>query len=40
MFVVAIALLALLNRAGLRLAGHWPLLFMGLALLALRRRDL
>ena len=30
-FVIAIALLALLHRAGLRIAGHWPLLFLGLA---------
>ncbi|MCC6720379.1 MAG: CopD family protein [Acetobacteraceae bacterium] len=30
-FVVAIALMALLHRAGLRIAGHWPLLFLGLA---------
>jgi putative copper resistance protein D len=31
LFVVAIALLALLNQAGLRWARHWPLLFLGLA---------
>ena len=31
LFVLAIGLLALLNRAGLRLARHWPLLFLGLA---------
>lgn len=31
LFVVAIALLALLHRAGLGIAGHWPLLFLGLA---------
>lgn len=30
-FVVAIAILALLHRAGLGIAGHWPLLFLGLA---------
>jgi putative copper resistance protein D len=30
-FVLAIGLLALLNRAGLRIARHWPLLFLGLA---------
>jgi putative copper resistance protein D len=30
-FVVAIALLALLHRAGVGIAGHWPLLFLGLA---------
>ncbi len=30
-FVLAIALLALLNQAGLRIARHWPLLFFGLA---------
>ena len=31
LFVVAIALLALLNQAGMRWARHWPLLFLGLA---------
>ena len=31
LFVVAIALMALLHRAGLGIAGHWPLLFLGLA---------
>jgi putative copper resistance protein D len=31
LFVVAIALLALLNQAGVRWARHWPLLFLGLA---------
>jgi len=30
-FVLAIGLLALLNRMGLRIARHWPLLFLGLA---------
>ncbi len=30
-FVIAIALLALANQAGLRAARHWPLLFLGLA---------
>jgi len=29
--VIAIALLALLHRAGLGIAGHWPLVFLGLA---------
>ncbi len=31
LFVVAIALMALLHRAGFSPAGHWPLLFLGLA---------
>ena len=31
LFVVAIALAALLHRAGVGVAGHWPLLFLGLA---------
>jgi len=31
LFVIAIALLALLHRAGLGIAGHWPLVFLGLA---------
>ena len=31
LFVLAIAVLALLNQAGLRLARHWPLVFLGLA---------
>jgi len=31
LFVVAIGLLALLNRAGIGPARHWPLLFLGLA---------
>jgi putative copper resistance protein D len=30
-FVVSIALLALMHRAGVGIAGHWPLLFLGLA---------
>jgi copper resistance protein D len=30
-FVIAIAVLALLHRAGLGIAGHWPLVFLGLA---------
>jgi putative copper resistance protein D len=30
-FVLAIGFLALLNQAGLRIARHWPLLFLGLA---------
>ena len=43
LFVVAIGLLALLQRAGLRWARHWPLLFLGLGgvpVLPLRSRDL
>ena len=31
LFVIAIALLALANQAGLRAARHWPVLFLGLA---------
>jgi len=31
LFVIAIALLALLNQAGLRAARHWPVVFFGLA---------
>ncbi len=31
LFVLAIAVLALLNQAGLRIARHWPLVFLGLA---------
>lgn len=31
LFVIAIALLAMANQAGLRAARHWPLLFLGLA---------
>ncbi len=38
-FVLAIALLALLARAGLRPARHWPLLFLGLAAFIFIRSD-
>jgi putative copper resistance protein D len=38
-FVVLIGLLALLNRAGLRWARHWPLLFFGLAVFLFLRSD-
>ncbi len=38
-FVLAIAVLALLNQAGLRLARHWPLLFLGLAVFLFFRSD-
>jgi putative copper resistance protein D len=38
-FVLAIALLALLNQAGLRWARHWPLLFLGLAAFLFVRSD-
>ena len=38
-FVVAIALMALLHRAGLGIAGHWPLLFLGLAAFLFWRSD-
>ncbi len=38
-FVALIGLLALLNRAGLRLARHWPLLFLGLGGFILLRAD-
>ena len=31
LFVLAIGVLALLNQAGLRIARHWPLVFLGLA---------
>ncbi len=39
MFVVVIALMALLNQAGVRLAAHWPLVFLGLAVFLLFRSD-
>jgi putative copper resistance protein D len=39
LFVVAIGLLALLNRAGVRLARHWPLMFIGLAIFLFVRSD-
>ena len=39
LFVVAIGLLALLNRAGLRWARHWPLLFLGLGVFLFFRSD-
>ncbi|HVY17486.1 MAG TPA: CopD family protein, partial [Rhodopila sp.] len=39
LFVVAIGLLALLNRAGVRPARHWPLLFIGLAVFLFFRSD-
>mgnify|MGYP005811128703 CR=1 FL=1 len=37
--VALIGLLALLNQAGLRLARHWPLLFLGLAVFLFFRSD-
>jgi putative copper resistance protein D len=39
LFVVAIGLLALLNQAGLRIARHWPLVFLGLAAFLFIRSD-
>jgi putative copper resistance protein D len=39
LFVVAIALLALLNQAGISWARHWPLVFFGLALFLFLRSD-
>jgi len=39
LFVVAVGLLALLNRAGLRWARHWPLCFLGLAVFLFFRSD-
>ncbi|MGC4051641.1 MAG: hypothetical protein QM757_19995 [Paludibaculum sp.] len=39
LFVLAIGILALLNRAGLRWARHWPLLFLGLAAFLFVRSD-
>ncbi len=39
MFVLAIGLLALLNHAGVRVARHWPVLFLGLAAFLFFRSD-
>jgi putative copper resistance protein D len=39
LFVVAIGVLALVNRAGARWARHWPLIFLGLAGFLLIRSD-
>jgi putative copper resistance protein D len=39
LFVVAIAVLALLNQAGLRWARHWPVIFLGLAIFLFLRSD-
>ncbi len=39
LFVLAIGALALLNRAGLRWARHWPLVFLGLAAFLFVRSD-
>jgi putative copper resistance protein D len=39
LIVVVIALLALLNRAGIRIARHWPLAFLGLAVFLFFRSD-
>jgi putative copper resistance protein D len=39
LFVTAIGLLALLNRAGARWARHWPLVFLGLSVFLLLRSD-
>ncbi len=39
LFVLAIGILALLNRAGLRWARHWPLVFIGLSIFLLLRSD-
>ena len=39
LFVVAVGLLALANRAGLRWARHWPLSFLGLAVFLFFRSD-
>lgn len=38
-FVIGVGLLALLNRAGIRWARHWPLLFLGLAAFLFVRSD-
>jgi copper resistance protein D len=38
-FVVLVGLLALLERAGLRWARHWPLVFLGLAVFLFLRSD-
>ncbi|MBV9785503.1 MAG: CopD family protein [Acidisphaera sp.] len=39
LFLLAIGLLALLHQAGLRVARHWPLLFIGLAAFLFLRSD-
>jgi putative copper resistance protein D len=39
LIVVLVGLLALLNRAGLRIARHWPLAFLGLAVFLFFRSD-
>lgn len=39
LIVVAVGLMALLNRAGLRSARHWPLIFLGLAVFLFLRSD-
>jgi putative copper resistance protein D len=39
LFVTSIGLLALLNRAGVRAARHWPLIFLGLAVFLFFRSD-
>ncbi len=39
LFVVAVGLLALLNRAGVGWARHWPLVFLGLAVFLFIRSD-
>jgi putative copper resistance protein D len=39
LFVVAIGLLALLNRSGVQAARHWPLVFIGLAAFLFVRSD-
>ncbi|MBO0712779.1 MAG: CopD family protein, partial [Acetobacteraceae bacterium] len=39
LFVIAIALLAMLNQAGVRWARHWPLVFLGLAAFLFIRSD-
>ncbi|HXT79384.1 MAG TPA: CopD family protein [Acetobacteraceae bacterium] len=39
LFVIAVGILALLNRAGLRWARHWPLVFLGLAVFLFIRSD-
>ena len=39
LFVLAVGLLALANRAGVRWARHWPLVFLGLAVFLFLRSD-
>ena len=39
LIVIAVGLLGLLNRAGLRWARHWPLAFLGLAVFLFFRSD-